>query len=119
MIGLEVLVLHFTPSYLVVGLLAISTVLFARLVSVTVPISIMRFFREFSPHAIKIMTWGGLRGGISIALALSLPAGQARELIVSATYVVAVFSILVQGLSLGFLVRKRGSSDSSGRIAAA
>ena len=119
LIGLEVLVLHFTPSYLVVGLLAIPTVLFARLVSVTVPISIMRFFREFSPHAIKIMTWGGLCGGISIALALSFPAGQARELIVSVTYVVAVFSILVQGLSLGFLVRKWGSSDSSGRIAAA
>jgi len=111
LIGLEVMLLRFTPSYLVVGLIAIPTVLFARFVSVTVPISIMRFFREFSPNAIKILTWGGLRGGISIALALSLPPGQARELIVSATYIVAVFSILVQGLTLGFLVRRWGGAD--------
>lgn len=105
LIGLEVMVLEFTPSYLVVGLLAIPTVLVARLVSVAVPIGIMRRFREFSPNAIKIMTWGGLRGGISIALALSLPLGPSREVIVSATYIVAVFSILVQGLSLSFLAR--------------
>jgi len=119
LIGLEVMVLQFTPSYLVVGLLAIPTVLFARLVSVTVPISALRLVREFSPNAIKIMTWGGLRGGISIALALSLPAGQARELIVSVTYVVAVFSILVQGLTLGPLVRKWGASDVPAGIAGA
>jgi CPA1 family monovalent cation:H+ antiporter len=113
LIGLEVMVLHFTPKLLVVGLLAIPTVLLARLISITVPISIMRFFGEFSSHAIKIMTWGGLRGGISIALALSLPAGPSRELIVSTTYIVAVFSILVQGLSLGSLVRKWENTGSS------
>jgi len=106
LIGLEVMALQFTPSYLVIGLLAIPSVLLARLVSVTIPVGIMGWFREFTPDAIKIMTWGGLRGGISIALALSLPLGQSREVIVSATYIVAVFSILVQGLSLGFFARK-------------
>jgi CPA1 family monovalent cation:H+ antiporter len=106
LIGLEVMVLHFTLNFLIVGLLAIPTVLFARLVSVSVPLSFMRYFGDPLPHAIKTLTWGGLRGGISIALALSLPAGPSRELIVSATYIVAVFSILVQGLTLGSLVRK-------------
>ncbi len=70
-------------------------------------------FREFSPNAIKIITRGGLGGGISIALALSLPAGQVREVIVSVTYIVAVFSIRAQGLSLGFLVRSWGREDGS------
>jgi CPA1 family monovalent cation:H+ antiporter len=113
LIGLEVIVLHFTPNFLIVGLLAIPMVLLARLSSIVVPISVMRFFEDFSPHALKILTWGGLRGGISIALALSLQAGPSRELIVSATYMVAVFSILVQGLTLGPLVRQWEGAESS------
>jgi len=106
LIGLEALVLTFTPTYLIAGAIAIPTVLLARFISVSMPISLMRFFREFTPNAIKIMTWGGLRGGISIALALSLAPGSARDTIVSVTYMVAVFSILVQGLTVGHFARR-------------
>ena len=110
LIGLEVLVLAFTRQYLLAGLLAIVIVLFARWVSVATPIAIMRWWRNFSPHVIKILTWGGLRGGISVALALSLPPGRERQLIVAVTYIVVVFSIVVQGLTIGPLAAERGKS---------
>jgi CPA1 family monovalent cation:H+ antiporter len=104
LIGLEVLVLEFTAPYLVAGLSAIPIVLLARFVSVGLPVTFMRRFREFSPNVVKIMTWGGLRGGISVALALSLPPVPAREIILAITYAVVVFSILVQGLTIGRLI---------------
>jgi CPA1 family monovalent cation:H+ antiporter len=66
----------------------------------------MRRFRSFSPHVVRILTWAGLRGGISIALALSLPAGEVRNSLVAVTYAVVVFSIFVQGLTLGRVVRR-------------
>ncbi|MDA1273199.1 MAG: cation:proton antiporter [Verrucomicrobia bacterium] len=69
------------------------------------PICILRARKEFSPHVIKILTWGGLRGGISVALALSLSASPERALILIVTYVVVVFSILVQGLTVPVLLR--------------
>ena len=106
LIGLEVMVLGSSGLELVAGLLAIPIVLLARLVSVAIPISILRFFRTFSPHVVKILTWGGLRGGISVALALSLPAGQERQIILTVTYMVVVFSIIVQGLTIGRMVQK-------------
>lgn len=106
LIGLEVLVLQFRMEYLWASLVVIPLVLSARLIAVAVPVSLMRLRREFSPHVIKILTWGGLRGGISVALALSLPAGDAREVILPITYIVVVFSILVQGLTVGKLVAK-------------
>ncbi|HOP05903.1 MAG TPA: sodium:proton antiporter [candidate division Zixibacteria bacterium] len=99
-IGLEILILHFTMSYFWAGLLAIPVVLAARLISVWLSVSLLRFRRQFTERAVGILTWGGLRGGISIALALSLAAGPERDLIVSITYVVVVFSILVQGLTI-------------------
>jgi CPA1 family monovalent cation:H+ antiporter len=105
LIGLEVLVLAFRDEYLLAGLLTIPIVLLARLVSVGLPIGLMRRYRRFSPGVVKILTWGGLRGGISVALALSLPPGQVRDTLVAVTYIVVVFSILVQGLSIGRLVR--------------
>jgi len=107
LLGLEILVLSFRGETLVAGLLTIPVVLLARWISVGLPVLAMRRLRRFTPGAVTVMTWGGLRGGISVALALSLPAsGEARELLIAMTYVVVVFSILVQGLSVGAVVRR-------------
>ncbi len=118
LIGMEVLVLDFTDgSRLAMGLLAIPLVLAARFLAVGGAVSMLRRRRVFTPHAVKIMTWGGLRGGISVALALSLPTTlEGRELFLVMTYVVVVFSIVVQGLTIGRLIAMipddaRGSAD--------
>ena len=100
LIGLEVLVLTFQQPYLMAGLVAIPLVLAARWVSVVLQIRLFSLVREFSARTITILTWGGLRGGISVALALSLPYGKMRDAIVTITYVVVIFSILVQGLTI-------------------
>ena len=114
LIGLEVLVLTFDGTYLLAGLIAIPTVLLARFVCVGLPITVLRPIRQFTPHAVKVMTWSGLRGGISVALALSLSdllrADEAlkatREAILVMTYVVVAFSIIVQGLTVSALLRR-------------
>jgi CPA1 family monovalent cation:H+ antiporter len=105
LIGLEVLVLSWNHSYLIASALLIPLLLLSRFVSVSLPIVVMRRFRTFSPNVIKILTWGGLRGGISVAMALSLPPGRHRDIILTITYVVVIFSIIVQGLTVGKLVR--------------
>ncbi len=105
LIGLEILLLAFTRELLLAGLLAIPAILFARWVSVGLPVSVIRRWRNFTPGTVRIMTWGGLRGGISVALALSLPASREREIVLVVTYIIVVFSILVQGLSLQRIVR--------------
>jgi len=105
LIGLEVLVLVLTKAYLLAGLLLIPLVLLARFIAVGIPVTVLRPFRDFDPGAIRIMTWGGLRGGISVALALSLPPGPERDVILAITYAIVVFSILVQGLTIGKLVK--------------
>ena len=106
LIGLEILALTFNMQYLMAGVFIIPMVLAARFISVSVPVTLLRFRREFSPGVVRIMTWGGLRGGISVALALSIPAGPEREIILVVTYVVVVFSIMVQGLTMSRLVRQ-------------
>lgn len=106
LIGLEVLVLTFTMQYLLASLLIIPLVLFARFVAIGIPVTLLRPFRAFSPGAVRIMTWGGLRGGISVALALSLPPGRERDVILAITYAVVVFSIVVQGLTLERMVKR-------------
>ncbi len=106
LLGLEILVLSFTRQELVVGLLAIPLVLVARYVSVSLPVAVLRHFRGFSPHVVAILTWGGLRGGISVALALSLPSGPERQLLLTTTYAVVLFAVLVQGLTIGKLIRR-------------
>ncbi len=100
LIGLEVLVLSFHRPYLLAGLVAIPLVLAARWLSVVVQVKAFSFVREFSERTITILTWGGLRGGISVALALSLPLGSSRDAVVTITYAVVVFSILAQGLTI-------------------
>lgn len=108
LIGFELLILTFSGQTLLAALLIIPIVLLSRFVSVGIPISLLRLRREFSPNAIKILTWGGLRGGISVALALSIPVGPERDLILVITYAVVVFSILVQGLTIGRLIGAAG-----------
>lgn len=110
MIGIEILILEFAGVYLIAGLLAIPLVLGSRFISVALPVNGLRLFRGFSPHAVKILTWSGLRGGISVALALSLPPGPYRDLLVTATYLVVVFAIVVQGLTVGPLARRLSSA---------
>ena len=103
LIGLEILILSFSINYIYASLLIIPVILFSRFITVFIPVTILKYLRDFSPNAIKIMTWGALRGGISVALALSIPAGTEREIIVSITYIVVVFSIVVQGLTISRL----------------
>ena len=105
LIGLEVFVLTLNIQYLWAGLIMIPVSLLARFAAVGIPLSIMKTKRTFTPRVIRILTWGGLRGGISIALVLSLPEGQIREALLVITYIVVIFSILVQGLTVGKLVK--------------
>ena len=106
MIGLELLRLEFHPTYAWAGALAIPAVLAARFLSVGLAALVPVLRQDFPPYVVAILTWGGLRGGISVALALALPAGAFRDAIIAVTYVVVLFSILVQGLTLSRLLRR-------------
>jgi CPA1 family monovalent cation:H+ antiporter len=106
LIGLEILILTSTRQYMLAAGLAIPVVLIARFISVGIPVSLLRTLRSFTPHAVKIMTWSGLRGGISVALALSLPSNPTRDLLLTMTYAVVIFSIVIQGLTIPHLLRR-------------
>jgi CPA1 family monovalent cation:H+ antiporter len=105
-IGLEVIAIATDLSDLFAGVLAIPLVLAARAVSVAVPLGLFARLRSFEPGTYPMLVWGGLRGGISIALALTLPAGELQELLLTATYVVVVFSVAVQGTTVGLAARR-------------
>jgi CPA1 family monovalent cation:H+ antiporter len=106
LIGMEVLQVLFSASVLIAAGLAVVVTLFARLLTVGMPVRLLGRTFELPRGSWKVLTWGGLRGGISVALALSLPLGGERDIIVSLTYGVVAFSILVQGLSIGRVTRK-------------
>ena len=105
-IGFEVLALTFGAGIMLAMAITIPVVLLARLAAVATPIGLLGLRREFTKGAIPVLTWGGLRGGISVALALSLPAIPAKPVLLAVTYGVVVFSIIVQGLTIGAVARR-------------
>tara|TARA_B100000945_G_scaffold313749_1_gene310303 strand:+ start:460 stop:1731 length:1272 start_codon:yes stop_codon:yes gene_type:complete len=113
LIGMEMLVLTFDTSALFAGCIAIPVVLLCRYISLLLPINFFEKHLNFVPRTDVIMTWGGLRGGISIALALSLTQEMHRDLFLVITYVIVVFSIIVQGLSVGAVIKRLGVSETT------
>ncbi|TPW26223.1 cation:proton antiporter [Pararhizobium mangrovi] len=112
LIGLEFLVIDFDWTHVLVALATIPLLLFSRLASVYLPFQIVRLRERFSHGIVAVLTWGGIRGGISVALALSLPNGHERDIIVTATYAIVVFAVLVQGMTLSSVVRRVVSKQS-------
>jgi monovalent cation:H+ antiporter, CPA1 family len=106
LIGFEMLVVKFSTTLFIIGVITILIVLLARWISVAIPVSLLRLRMKFEKNAIAILTWGGIRGGLSVALALSLPAEMHRDEFVSITYIIVIFSIIVQGLTIGKLYRR-------------
>jgi CPA1 family monovalent cation:H+ antiporter len=105
LIGLELLVITINGEYITFGLIAIPIALVARYLALAGPVALFKKKLDFIPKTNLIMTWGGIRGGISIALALSLKPEMERELFLTVTYIIVVFSIIGQGLTLGPLVK--------------
>ncbi len=106
LIGLEVLVLRFDPIFAWLAIGSVPLVLIARFLAVSIPVTALRSRMDFVPGTIPVLTWGGLRGGISIALALSLPEVEEKPALLAATYAVVLFTIVFQGLSLRALVKR-------------
>lgn len=105
LIGMAVILITFTKNLLLASVLVILITLVARLFSAGVPIAVLRARFKLPIGSWQVLTWGGLRGGISVALALSLPVGPARDTVLALTYAVVVFSILIQGLTIGRVIR--------------
>lgn len=105
LIGFELLIVPVQADVLWVGLISIVLVLLARFFSVALPMACFKRYQRYSPYVITILTWGGLRGGLALAMALSLPQGDPRNILLLITYLVVTFSIVVQGLSAKSVVR--------------
>ncbi len=106
LIGFEMLVVQMNHYLFIMGLITVLIVLLARWLSVAIPVIALYKAATFEKHAVTMLTWGGLRGGISVALALSLPEAMFRNEFVSLTYIVVIFSIIVQGLTIGKLAKR-------------
>lgn len=105
LIGLEMLVIKVNPTIMIISGIMIAVVLLARLLCVAAPVLFLKIWMKFEKNAILILTWGGLRGGLSVAMALSIPEAMHRDEFVLITYVIVVFSIVVQGLTIGKLAK--------------
>ena len=106
LMGLEMLVIKIEPTIMLIGFLMIFVVLLARYLCVLFPVLILRFWIPFEKNAIAMLTWGGVRGGLSVAMALSLPEAMHRADFVLITYLIVVFSVIVQGLTIGKLAKR-------------
>lgn len=104
LIGLELVLMPITLTSIGIALVLVAVILLSRLALIGLPLSLLRRWYIFRPGTTRVLTWGGLRGGISVALALAIPEGDFREPLVVTTYIIVLFSILVQGLSIGKLV---------------
>ncbi len=105
LIGMEVILIVFSPPLLLAVVSAIAITLVARLITVGAPVRMMTRFFRLPPGSWRVLTWGGLRGGISVALAFSVAPGPSRDTVLALTYGVVIFSVLVQGLTLGKVAR--------------
>ncbi len=114
LVGLEVLIVSVSGAYIAAGLVAIVAMVISRFVGVSSTVFALKPFRSFSPHVIKILSWGGLRGGISVALALSLPKSPESDLLLVCTYIAVLFSVLIQGTTLPALLRYAKSTPARG-----
>jgi CPA1 family monovalent cation:H+ antiporter len=108
LIGFEVFAIAFSMDAVRTGTLTIGLALLGRFAAVFIPITLLKPFRHFSTGVVPIMTWGGLKGGISVALALSLPDSEWKPIILTSTYIVVLFSIIVQGLTVAPLAKRLG-----------
>ncbi len=106
LIGLRLMVLEFTTPYLIIGSLLLPAILLARWFSIRIPLLLSKKFAEFDRNARILMTWGGLRGGLSIAMALSLSNADGKDMLVVVTYIIVLFSIIVQGLTISKVAKK-------------
>ncbi len=106
LIGLELLVINFENIYILIGIIAIFIVLLARFISVGIPFLLLKNRVKFEENSFPILVWGGLRGGISVALALALPRETSGDMFVAITYIIVLFSIIVQGLTIGNLAKR-------------
>lgn len=115
LIGLAILLIHVSWQGLILIVLAIPVCLICRYISVWLPFQVMKRYRKYNPYTLRVLTWGALRGGLALAMALSIPMGQSyiegldmdvRDLILGMTYAVVTFSILVQGMTIESMIRK-------------
>lgn len=114
LLGLEIVILSVNGNMLLASLLGIVIALFARFVAVSSVMTVLRRDMVLPEGSWKVLVWGGLRGGISVALVLSLPAGNERELLLTMTYAIVLFSIMVQGITIGTLAKRLSNPDLPG-----
>ncbi len=111
LIGLEIIIIDFNATYLLIGIVVIPFILLSRYLALRIPLLITRKWIDLDRKSLLLMTWGGLRGGLSIAMALSLTNDEPKNMLVFVTYVVVLFSIVVQGLTVGKMAKKLYPSE--------